>query len=261
MNECHVIYKRRDALLILHSICCIAFANINLASPLDRLEFQVSTTPRTPHDVNSPDPSGFSISHFGDAVRSSLRAPATPTTRQDSTPIKRVMTPVNSIAIIDVDESLINMFDKVSEVGSGEFSKVYRVAMFSRAGTPSYDPSSTPVKRSFESPGPQVFAVKKLKLFIGQRDRENKLREVEILRSLCHENVLGYKQHWEERGHLYIKTEFCASGSLSQYLEKVGKMGRLDDFRIWKMILEIGAVSTSADLIHTKISIFSCARH
>ena len=47
---------------------------------------------------------------------------------------------------------------------------------------------------------------------------------------------------WEHHGHLYIQTEYCSEGSLDTFLKAVGQAGRLDDFRIWKILLETAQV-------------------
>jgi mitosis inhibitor protein kinase SWE1 len=44
---------------------------------------------------------------------------------------------------------------------------------------------------------------------------------------------------WENNGHLYIQTEFCEEGSLDGFLAQAGLKARLDDFRIWKILLEL----------------------
>ncbi|KAJ2892650.1 protein kinase [Zalerion maritima] len=212
------------------------------ASPLDRFEFHHSATPHTPRGVAPPDPSSLSISNNGDGGHMSMPPPATPTTRHDSSVAsRRVITPINSTAAVDLDEVLVQSFDNVSEIGSGEFSKVYRVVSHRRQSAPTYSLTATPVEQLPSSPGPQVFAVKKITMPLGNRDRQEKLREASILGSLSHDNVVRFVRAWEQLGHLYIQTEFCEIGNLSSYLLEVGKNGRLDDFRIWKMILEIGA--------------------
>jgi len=45
--------------------------------------------------------------------------------------------------------------------------------------------------------------------------------------------------HWESKNHLYIQTEFCENGNLKDFLTTTGYKGRLDDFRIWKILLEL----------------------
>jgi mitosis inhibitor protein kinase SWE1 len=102
---------------------------------------------------------------------------------------------------------------------------------------------SQPVKISpLRSPaGSQVWVVKKSKKpYIGAGDRQKKMREVDILYALQgHEHVLDIKTHWEFDQHLYIQTEYCEGGNLRKYLDTVGFNSRLDDFRIWKILLEL----------------------
>jgi mitosis inhibitor protein kinase SWE1 len=54
--------------------------------------------------------------------------------------------------------------------------------------------------------------------------------------------VLDIKTHWEYEQHLYIQTEYCEGGNLRKYLDIVGFNSRLDDFRIWKILLELLSV-------------------
>ena len=91
----------------------------------------------------------------------------------------------------------------------------------------------------------KVFAVKKAKQpYTGTKDRLRKLHEVNVLKALGQaDHVIHYVDSWEEKNHLYIQTEFCEEGSLDMFLAQVGRKGRLDDFRIWKIMLELGKVS------------------
>ncbi|EQB50447.1 hypothetical protein CGLO_10116 [Colletotrichum gloeosporioides Cg-14] len=144
----------------------------------------------------------------------------------------------------DVDDSLYSRFDKVEVVGKGEFSSVYRVVKsgYSRASFLSVF-SGTPTKNSRESPEPdRIYAVKKARRpFTGPKDRLAKLREVQALQALTHaDHVLHYVDSWEANQYLYIQTEFCDEGTLDKFLSNVGRKGRLDDFRIWKVIHDIG---------------------
>lgn len=106
---------------------------------------------------------------------------------------------------------------------------------------------SHPVKPSSQRTpaASQVWVVKKSKKpYIGPGDRQKKLREVEILYALRgNEHVLGIETHWEFDQHLYIQTEYCEGGNLRKYLDTVGFNSRLDDFRIWKILLELSMVS------------------
>jgi len=94
-----------------------------------------------------------------------------------------------------------------------------------------------------------VWAVKKTKKpYSGNKDRERKLREVEILRGLrSNDHIINFVDFWESKGHLYIQTEFCEDGNLKDFLTQTGYKGRLDDFRIWKIMLELSLVRLASD--------------
>jgi mitosis inhibitor protein kinase SWE1 len=162
--------------------------------------------------------------------------PATPTTPRENHffhSVQGVM-PIG-LTKNDVDESLTERFHEVRQLdgGEGEFSTVYKV--------------SKPVKVSpGKSPaGSQVWVVKKSKKpYLGAGDRTRKLREVDVLYALRgNDHVLDVKTHWEANSHLYIQTEYCEGGNLRKYLDTVGFNSRLDDFRIWKILLELSMVS------------------
>ncbi|KAI0885498.1 uncharacterized protein GGS22DRAFT_129933 [Annulohypoxylon maeteangense] len=232
----------------------VEFAKMNPvipASPLERMEFAEKTSPRTPQgNIVPPDASGLSISNANDnsplAGDRNLNLPATPTTRQGNAPIfleRRAITPINGLPTHDVDEELIARFGKVEFLGKGEFSCVYKVIQPSQPRMSQQGYFSTPTHRSPGSPSSgKVYAVKKLTVPIqGMKDRAHRRREVCVLEDLrgC-EHVLQLVDSWEESQCLYIQTEFCEEGSLDAYLNFVGLKGRLDDFRIWKILLEIG---------------------
>jgi mitosis inhibitor protein kinase SWE1 len=44
---------------------------------------------------------------------------------------------------------------------------------------------------------------------------------------------------------LYIQTEYCEEGTLDRFLGHVGRGGRLDDFRIFKILQDLCLVSCS----------------
>jgi len=198
------------------------------------------SSPQTPNEsFGPPDASQLSISghqrqalSFGESFGSSF-GPATPTTPRDSSGFFSSVQGAIPIGLTknDVDEALSSRFHEIKPLdgGEGEFSTVYRV--------------SKPVKSSpGRSPaGSQVWIVKKSKKpYTGSGDRQRKLREAEILYALQgNEHVMGIKTHWEFDAHLYIQTEYCEGGNLRRYLDNVGFNSRLDDFRIWKILLEL----------------------
>ncbi|KAH6627118.1 hypothetical protein B0J18DRAFT_160369 [Chaetomium sp. MPI-SDFR-AT-0129] len=209
-----------------------------------------SMSPHTPQDpagysMTPPDPSSLSISNPQDSHARVSRTPATPSnsgSRQlfSSFASRRLsITPQNGMGSGDADESLIARFDRSELIGKGEFSQVYRVTK--STVPPSFMMNFSTTPRTPSSPDTdRVYAVKKLRApFHGARDRKAKLQEVVTLRALRHSSkVIQLIDSWEHYGHLFIQTEFCSEGSLDSFLKTVGQAGRLDDFRIWKILLE-----------------------
>ncbi|KAI5290248.1 hypothetical protein KEM54_002074 [Ascosphaera aggregata] len=187
----------------------------------------------------------------------------------DINAFKRASLQKNSHEKVDIDECLMSRFDKVEIIGIGEFSQVFMcinrlesenaemksTAMEGVISTPNADVTTTP----FQSPSmavtshmfattgvaaghnEKIWAVKKSKQPIsGARDRERRAKEVEALRKMKgYEHLIRFEDSWEENGYLYIQTEFCEEGSLQGFLGLNGLKGRLDDFRTWKIMLEL----------------------
>jgi mitosis inhibitor protein kinase SWE1 len=154
---------------------------------------------------------------------------------------------LNSADLTSVDDGLISRFEKVELVGTGEFSQVYRV---------SQPPVASPYHKIYAVSSPKlsrngalarVWAVKKSRYrYTGPKDRQQKLQEVNVLRSLGRaDHVITFVDSWEHGGHLYIQTEFCEEGTLDVFLAQMGRKARLDDFRIWKILLELSMVRVS----------------
>jgi len=147
----------------------------------------------------------------------------------------------------DVDTTLTARFGSVQTYGTGEFSVVYRVENALADG-----PAA-----SLRTPNSinKVWAVKKTKKpYAGSKDRARKMKEAQILKALCgHEHIIEAVDTWEMKNHLYIQTELCENGNLKDFLTQAGYKARLDDFRIWKILLELSLVGDSLAL--------SCARH
>jgi mitosis inhibitor protein kinase SWE1 len=219
-------------------------------------------SPRTPQEsMLPPDPSRLTISNLSGGVGQSsgdgkhMPPPVTPTTGRDTSRHESngFVTPVNARHNIELDACLHARFSKVEPVGEGEFSSVYRVVEPAHK-TLSLSTIFTPGKQSPSVTGSdKVFAVKKCRQqFLGLRDRELKFREVGILQELTHaKHVLHYEDHWEWNHHLYIQTEYCEEGNLEGFLSKVGRTGRLDDFRIWKILHDLCLVSTQSIYFQT----------
>src|SRR2546429_9760070 len=232
------------------------------ASPLERVEFNERMSPHTPQEsILPPDPSGLSISGRGERqsakpegdIRSSasMFPPATPTAGRDNFhqfgDRRSSITPFTGFVAADVDESLTSRFEKVEFIGTGEFSQVYRVTQTSKTDGTSqsanfFEPGALRAHYSpLVSVPNMVYAVKKTrKSYAGSKDRGRKLQEVNILKELGHtEHIIHLVDSWEAKNHLYIQTEFCEEGGLDLFLSQVGQKARLDDFRIWKILLEL----------------------
>ena len=98
----------------------------------------------------------------------------------------------------------------------------------------------------------QVFAVKRTKQpFGGPKDRLRRLEEVDILRYFSTSpnqspHLISLVDAWEQNGHLFIQTELCAAGNLSDFLYAFGQEhDMLDETRLWKILTE-----TASGLAH-----------
>lgn len=191
-----------------------------------------SSSPITPHEFDSSR-GNMSLSLF--KASTAVNAPMTPTAQRDNAFSFQAAGAPN-----DVDTSIKARFSSDFVIAQGEFSIVYKV--------------ENPVQFSFlqglspPSPGSSWIVKKMKKPYIGLRDRSHKLREVEILRLLKgRDHVLEFVDSWENDNRLYIQTENCENGSLSSFLANAGNKARLDDFRVWKILLEL---SLGLEAIH-----------
>ncbi|KAI9675600.1 MAG: hypothetical protein M1817_000966 [Caeruleum heppii] len=228
-------------------------SHLSPASPVETMgTFTERLCPRTPQDsMLPPDPSGLSISGQGaQSVRpaqdisssASSFPPATPTASREYFPHvdsrQPSVTPLHGFVAADIDACLTSRFEKVELIGTGEFSQVYRVAE-TWPSPPTFGSSAGTSPRA--STTDRIYAVKKSRHpYAGAKDRQRKLQEVAVLKALGQaDHVVQMVDDWEDRNHLYIQTEFCEEGSLDLFLAQVGRKARLDDFRIWKVMLEL----------------------
>ncbi|OJD13320.1 WEE protein kinase [Emergomyces pasteurianus Ep9510] len=237
------------------------FCPNSTASPLGNKSLR-RDSPHTPQE-HIPDPSGLTISAQGDQ-RSNPRdhhssaLPATPTAPREyfAQVGQRSSLHLSGYNAPDVDPSLTSRFEKVELVGTGEFSQVYRVTepqSTTPFGSPfrqtSFSQRSEKSNRTTASRTERVWAVKKSNQpCTGPKDRERRNNEVVALKALAEcDYIISYADSWECDNILYIQTEFCEEGSLDLFLSQVGLKARLDDFRIWKILLEL---STGLKHIH-----------
>lgn len=149
------------------------------------------------------------------------------------------------------EPALIERFNKVSLIGRGEFSMVYSVEQ--KHSTPGIEP--------------QKYAVKRTKYpYLGPKARSRLFEEVEILRELTaarenegHDHVIGLYDAFEQQGHLYITTEFCENGNLDTFVSEQGNISRLDEWRVWKILVELSLVSPTFE--HNNKRLFLRGEH
>jgi len=209
-----------------------------------------------------PDPSVLSISpQTGTPVFSPINSPLfngkksvasnypeTPTALRDSTntfssSFAQSITPNHQAPPKEIDPLLLTRFRKVEWYSGGEFSEVYKVTQTVETALPPIF-SPAPV-RSFGTTLDKIWIVKRLKApYTSLKVREKRLQEVEIMKALGkHDNVVNLAESWESSNRLYIQMDFCEEGNLESFLAKTGHKGRLDDFRIWKIMIDLCQVS------------------
>jgi mitosis inhibitor protein kinase SWE1 len=222
--------------------------SINIPAPLD-FGSSVSATPHTPSEpCMPPDPSFLSISgsrresfSFNSSLDSNPFPPATPTGPRGSIGFFGQSQTI-SLTDNDVDESLAARFRAVQKLDGteGEFSQVFKVSRPIKEGVVHSSP-----------PGSRFWVVKKSKKpLLGAKDSEQKQREVQALKAVRgHEHIVLFEDSWVDHGHLYIQTEYCEEGNLRQFIDKYGRAGCLDNFRTWKILLELSSVRASLPLI------------
>ena len=65
----------------------------------------------------------------------------------------------------------------------------------------------------------QIYALKKVNLSsLKDKEKTAALREVQLLASLSHPNLVAYKESFIENNHLYLVMEYCPRGDLQNQL-------------------------------------------
>ena len=215
-------------------------------------------SPQTPRDSAIPDPSSLSIKALGQGPKSPnfaqsfgsslIQPPETPTARDHAYPHgghRLSLTPRNQTQSQEVDLSLTARFKRAEWYGKGEFSEVYKVFQASETVTcQSYFAPTTGPRQVQTCLPDKVWIVKRSKApCTSAKLRPRKLKEVAIMHALGKsDHVVHLVDSWEANSFLYIQTEFCEEGSLETFLMRQGNRGRLDDFRIWKIMIELAQV-------------------
>ncbi|KAI5807454.1 hypothetical protein DFH27DRAFT_478924 [Peziza echinospora] len=175
--------------------------------------------------------------------------------RRNKTPHNLLLDSTPNALSMSPHMTLSSKFSDVELIGNGEFSKVYSAVettpqrLFDTFDDNSQNTqlASPRVSSPFGGSSPELvrnprrYAIKKSKTrFGGAKDRDRRMEEVRVLRELGrHNHVLEFFDYWEEDKFLFIRTEFCEKGSLSGYLDEHGTRGRLDEFRVWKVLIEV----------------------
>ncbi|OBA23335.1 kinase-like protein [Metschnikowia bicuspidata var. bicuspidata NRRL YB-4993] len=142
-----------------------------------------------------------------------------------------LMLPSKKVAPKDhFDERLVEKFGKsnIKYIGSGQFSVAFEC--------------------NFQD---QKFAIKRNKKpFSSHHEKKALLREIEALRALTSfhegetevaegkENLVFFVETWSSNNYYYIMTEFCEGGTLNEFLDDHQNY-KLDEFRVWKILIEI----------------------
>ena len=171
-------------------------------------------------------------------------------------PRSRKMSAVEHVRTVSDAGRFEKEFVEVEQVGSGEFGRVMKVR----------------AKHGRGLQGDTVWAVKRSKPFEGPRhrcvitsysvfiypyltigDRLRLREEVDILAHLsargAHSNVLTYVDSWEQDDALFIRTELCELGNFARFLWEYGRtFPRLDEARVWKIMVDLSNVSTRSVL-------------
>lgn len=127
------------------------------------------------------------------------------------------------------DEHLTEKFGlkNIKYLGSGQFSVAFEC--------------------KFEN---EKFAIKRTKKpVIGKLEKKTIHREVEALRVLTSidedtekeegkQNLVLFVEAWSFNNYYYIMTEYCEGGTLYDFLEE-HKNYKIDEFRVWKILIEI----------------------
>ncbi|KAG5363845.1 Mitosis inhibitor protein kinase wee1 [Yarrowia sp. B02] len=174
----------------------------------------------------------------GDNPFNSPNFSSAPTFADPRTPAKRSSQDQSAENMIAGESWLSQKFDSVSLIGSGEFSSVYTVT----------ERVKKPTGSSVILTPPNRYAVKKMKYpFAGPKARARRMEEVEVLRQLTESKrdedgrdfIVQLVDSWEYHGFLFIMTEYCENGSLDVFLAENGRIARLDDWRVWKILVEL----------------------
>lgn len=135
---------------------------------------------------------------------------------------------INASIMKNPDFHLTTKFSNVSIMGKGQFSTVYQVT-FPETGLKYAIKSVRPTKHNFTNRILQEINILSTLQDAVTADTEGK------------EYIVEFMTSWSHKGSFYIMTEFCENGNLDTFIQEhvVAKQQRLDDWRVWKIIVEL----------------------
>ena len=136
--------------------------------------------------------------------------------------------------------SSIKDYEVIRPIGKGKFATVYRAKRLSDG---------------------EVVALKKIAVdVVDEKSREKCLKEVKLLQSLDHPNIIHYSESFLDDKDLIIIVEWAAAGDLKRQLRKAQeKQENFEERVVWKYFSQISEAMRVSKLDSTCF-FFSLAR-
>ncbi|KUF80420.1 Serine/threonine-protein kinase Nek6 [Phytophthora nicotianae] len=123
------------------------------------------------------------------------------------------------------DGGQLDDYEVLKPIGKGKFSVVYKA------------------KRRHDN---QAVALKKIAIFdmMNLKAREKTLKEVRLVQSVGHPNIIQYLDAFVQNNELYIAFEWAEAGDLKRQIRKANEKGvRFDERTIWRYFTQLcGAI-------------------
>lgn len=125
----------------------------------------------------------------------------------------------------------LNGYTLHSIIGSGQFGTVYKATYVANQ---------------------DIYAVKVIpKAKLQDEDDQRRLqREIEVLKRLCHVNIVRLFDAFEDELHHYLVMEYCAGGELKNYIVKNDKLKEETAALLFKQIVSAVNYCHTAGIVH-----------
>lgn len=131
-----------------------------------------------------------------------------------------------------INDSLnIRDYKMIRQIGAGGFGKVFQVEHLLSG---------------------EIFAIKRLHSE-DKKEHENILREIKALAPLNHPNIVGYKNSFLYKKHLYLVMEYCKAGSMQDRLHKYGKFNEEELIKTFQVLTRAFNDLHQKNIIHHDI--------